>query len=117
MESFKGREINPRQSVAVYRNLHKDCFSVKQGGLVVAHTQEIHLRDAKTHVGPGREEARRTGNKNVHAWVRGYVTNDPGSVSRKLSYNPYSDIEGFHVDGQVITEATAVSFQYPLVLV
>ena len=34
-------------TVDVYRNLHKGCWSVRQGGKVVAHCDYIVLRDAR----------------------------------------------------------------------
>ena len=43
--------------VEVYRNLHKNCWSVRQDGKVLFHTEYICLRDVKFVVQPaGREK-------------------------------------------------------------
>ena len=43
----KSREIlahiDNTKKVRVYRNLHKDCFSVKQAGLVCCHADQVML--------------------------------------------------------------------------
>lgn len=73
-EAYKGRKLDPRKPVEVYRNLHREgvWYSVRQGGRVVAHTRGILLSPARFVVRQaGRERAIREGRRNVHAWVRG----------------------------------------------
>lgn len=96
---FKDRTLNPALPVKVYRNLHKDCYSVKQDGVVVGHTQRINLRDCTFHVSAAlRDKVRESKVKNVHALIQGYVTDNmdefhfyratPSRV-KQVYYNPY----------------------------
>ena len=67
-------EVSPMYRVQVYYNLHKHCYSIRQSGRVIGHTDSIVLRDARFNVAPaGRDKVRATGVKNVHATVSGYV--------------------------------------------
>jgi len=43
--------IDQTKPVTVYRNLHKNCISVKQGSLVVCHAQNVVLENATFVVG------------------------------------------------------------------
>ncbi len=66
--------IDPTKKVRVYRNLHKDCISVKQGGLVRCHATNVVLKDCKFIVSEaGQRRVRNEKKKNVHAFVEGYV--------------------------------------------
>jgi len=66
--------IDIHKPVEVYRNLHKKCWSVRQGGKVKVHTSYICLQDVKFVVQPaGREKVLREQKKNVHAFVKGYL--------------------------------------------
>ena len=63
--------------VEVYRNLHKNCWSVRDNktGRVLRHVDEIHLLDADLVVRPaGREKVLREKRKNVHAFAKGEIT-------------------------------------------
>ncbi len=60
----------------VYRNLHLPgvWFSVRQDGLVVGHTQGVCMVDVTfvtSEAGHARMLA--TGQRNVHAWLRGKI--------------------------------------------
>ena len=75
--SFKGRTLDLKRPVKVYRNLNRKgvWFSVCQDGRVVGHAQGLMLGDAKFHVNEaGRQRVIATGRKNVHAWVWGTLT-------------------------------------------
>jgi len=66
--------IDIHKPVEVYRNLHKKCWSVRQGGKVKVHTSYICLQDVNFVVQPaGREKVLREQKKNVHAFVKGYL--------------------------------------------
>ena len=95
IERYKGRRVDDTKKVSVYWNLHKQCFSLKQGGLVVGHVQTmLMLRDVDFIVNAnGRDRVRRERRKNVHAYVRGYVDlADEGITdARPVTYNPYVD--------------------------
>lgn len=77
MKPFKRRKLDPKKPVFVYRNLHGDAeslYSIRQGGLVVAHTNDVLLENATFVVNKkGWERCLREGRKNVHAFVRGRV--------------------------------------------
>jgi hypothetical protein len=58
----------------VYRNLHKDCFSVKQDGLVRCHADNVTLFNVEFIVSKaGQRRVRDEKKKNVHAFVEGFV--------------------------------------------
>ncbi len=91
MTSYKNRTIDPDKPVRVYRNLHNGKFSVLQDGLVVAHMDQLCLRDAKPHVNEtGRQRTIRNRRKEVHAWIEGYICEKYPPTNRLLvKYNPY----------------------------
>ena len=68
------QHIDPSKKVRVYRNLHKDCFSVKQDGLVRCHADNVTLSDVEFIVSKaGQRRVRDEKKKNVHAFVEGFV--------------------------------------------
>ena len=96
--------IDPTKKVRVYRNLHKKCVSVKQGGIVRCHATNVVLKDCKFIVSEaGQQRVRKEGRKNVHAFIEGYVKS-ARIVNKMLdfgwntvSYDPY------HVDHWVLS--------------
>lgn len=74
---FKDREIDLSKNVEVYRNLNEGpgvWWSIRQDGLVVAHAQEVCLLGPKSIVSrSGWNRFKRTGKRNVHAWMRGFL--------------------------------------------
>ena len=90
-------KIDKSRKVYVYKNLHRNCYSVKQDGLVKMHTDSICLWDASFRVGQkGREKVLKEKRKNVHAGVSGYIDLDwdsqdhPPTKTRGVIYNPYA---------------------------
>jgi len=84
--------IDPARRVKVYKNLHKNCFSVMQGGRVKFHTNFTTLADCRFLVQPaGRAKVREEKKKNVHAFVSGYirVIDRFLDVAIQIQYNPY----------------------------
>ena len=97
--------------VEVYRNLHKQCFSVRalegpKKGKVILHTDAVLMKDAEFIVQKGgQDRVRREGKKYVHAFVRGEiraVSSFAGNTLKGLSksrdinmnqftYNPYEN--------------------------
>lgn len=84
--------------VYVYRNLHKNCFSIKalQGpmkGKVIGHTDEVHLTDVEFRVSEkGRQRVLREKKKYVHAGVVGLIASPydaPPDDTVSVRYNPY----------------------------
>lgn len=81
--------INER--VTVYWNVHKQVFSIRLRGRVVAHSESLRLKDCVFHVGKaGQAKVRKEKRKNVHAWVRGtFIGTPPFVLPHTLKYNPY----------------------------
>ena len=84
--------------VAVYWNLHKDCFSVQSReranyGLVVQHADEIVLQNVLPTVRErGRQRVLAEGRKNVHAFLVGEIVQEVGPTRgrpKRLRYNPH----------------------------
>lgn len=77
--------------VEVYWNLHKNLWSVRHKGIVIQHTDTVFIKDAKFVVQPsGNAKVRKTKRKNVHAFVRGTLT-EPFKIKdlKSIRYNPY----------------------------
>ena len=96
-------KIDANRSVEVYRNLHRNCYSIKQDGLVKAHATTLKLNDCTFHVNEkSRNRIRKTRKKEVHAWVKGKL--QPLTLDRmskmtkdwfnRIYYNPMHD-DGF----------------------
>ena len=92
-------ELNKSRSVEVYRNLHKNCYSIKQDGLVKAHADKVTLSQCTFHVNEqGRDRVRRTKRKEVHAWVKGFLSSlsIPPLWYKQIYYNPYKTDHFMH---------------------
>lgn len=109
------KTIDLSKPVEVYFNLHKKVFSVRQGGLVVKHTEAIVLEDASFVVSQaGRERVLREKRKNVHALVRGKVGsfNIPyADESHPAYYNPYKTKTFIGSNGEPLHNAKIVFLQ------
>lgn len=82
--------------VDVYRNLNDDCISVRSResedyGAVVSHEQKVHISDAVFVVQQsGRQRVIESGQKNVHAFVRGkWDESEKVICGEPVTYNPY----------------------------
>lgn len=86
-------EINER--VMVYKNLHKDCWSVKstKTGIVLFHCYSILLKSATFKVSEkGRQRVLEKKSKNVHAGIVGNVciiNHEEYRFKERVKYNPY----------------------------
>ena len=72
--------------------MHKKLLSIRDARTrrVVAHASEVHLSDATFHVSlAGRARVIRDKRKNVHAWVRGVISEPCDAIRTKVTYNPY----------------------------
>lgn len=99
--------------VEVYWNINKKCFSVRdtKTNKVILHTDKISLENAKFVVRQGgRNRVLREKQKNVHAFVRGYIcTNKFPDGARAATYNPYKHDSFVDITTeQPISEASAV---------
>ena len=77
--------------VRVYYNLHRKCLSVQYRGKVVAHVKHITLDNVLFNVSQsGRMKVISSGQKNVHAFVVGYVCAESmvGAPYCEVTYNP-----------------------------
>jgi hypothetical protein len=87
--------------VFVYRNLRKNCYSIKalegaMKGKVIAHAKTVTLTECRFKVSKaGQARVRATGQKNVHAGVQGqwdgiaHSMDVPDECNRTVYYNPY----------------------------
>jgi hypothetical protein len=94
MEHIKEDDmVNRNKRVYVYFNFHKKCWSVRQEGKVVEHTNAVLLKDCRYLVGQaGRKRVLREKKKNVHAGVSGYMVDRVPALpeeSKEITYNPY----------------------------
>jgi hypothetical protein len=90
----KDKTLRAGDRIEVYRNLHKDCFSVRKNGIVVKYINDdesLHLTDVKFVVQPaGHAKVLKEKRKNVHAYVRGIYAGDRMRESTRVArYNPY----------------------------
>lgn len=102
---FKGRTIDISKPILVYRNLNKKgkWYSVKQNGLVVAHTTAICVRNVKFIVNNcGKNKAIKEQQRNVHAYIKGeYDTSGMGTTAKRnnlaaiIEYSPFNELK-FH---------------------
>jgi hypothetical protein len=105
-QNKKRYKIDYSKPVQVYRNLHKGCWSVKQNGLVKAHSDDITMFDCEFLVNQNnRLKVIREKRKNVHAFVKGILSkychkHDHrrwGKV-KSISYNPYKRDSFYDMD-------------------
>lgn len=91
--------------VDTYRNLNKECISIKaregsEKGRVIDHVESVILTDVEFVVQPaGRQRVLDEERKNVHAFARGTLVDDPPELPEDavdVTYNPY-EYESFVV--------------------
>lgn len=101
VKPYKGRTISVLKPVEMYRCLNRTgfTFSLRQEGKVVGHTDSIALKDCDLIVNEsGKNRCITNKQRNVHAYVKGYLTDYPYlSFSWLLRYNPYKD-KGFFIN-------------------
>lgn len=91
-QPFKGREIDRSKPVRVYRNLNNGKISIKQGALVVGHTDEAFLQNCRFLVSePLRQKVLLEKRKSVHAYIEGMWSESVAVPKRHTAiwYNPY----------------------------
>lgn len=87
---YKIKEYDENKSVKVYKNLHKNCWSIKQKNLVVAYADVLYLKDCIFKVNEkGRQRVISEKRKNVHAYVIGKIVDFNVECIKKVTYNPY----------------------------
>ena len=87
------KSLDKTKKVEVYFNLHKKCWSIRQAGKPVVHSDFVEIKEPQFVVQQGgNARVRREKRKNVHAFVRGYLTDRVGIFpkNKKIeTYNPY----------------------------
>ena len=118
-------KINYNKPVFVYKNLHKDCWSVRQNGLVKLHAKNLAMHSCTFKVSQaGRKRVLKEKRKNVHAGVHGYLENwqmgswiDSHPTARPVTYNPYKHTNFVDTDTQQMVDyAIAVRLEPKQVL-
>jgi len=115
MESYKNRILDKSKPVQMYRCLNRSgfTFSIKQFGKVIGHTDKVVLVKCSFHVNPsGKKKCLDTKEKNVHAYVKGYVASADeikNSISYNLLYDSFSEL-GFH--GECFGNLTVAAVVY-----
>lgn len=96
----------------IYRNLTRSCWSLREGGRVVAHVASAALADVTLHASePARQRYLRTRHRTVHAWARGVLVDAarPADAVR-LHYRPAS-APGFRSPcGALVRKARLMTF-------
>lgn len=102
IKPFKGRRVQVGEEVFAYRNLHRDEWSVQVDGLIVGHADELVIENPKFVVREGgRQRVIREGRKNVHAGIRGILSDGRLEAPEgRVSYNPYRAGHFYRVDSQ-----------------
>lgn len=108
--------------VFVYRNLHKQCWSLRdtKTRLVVAHKKTLALKNAVFKVSEaGRKRVLKERRKNVHAGIQGKKIKVPKNVVWvPVSYNPYKCGYFYNVHtGKPVHNASYVRFEKNAVFV
>ena len=92
-----GCELKRGQKVQMYRNLHKDTFSIRDAKTkrVIAYGNHVKLSNVRMNVQKsGREKVRREKRKHIHAFITGiYEGNDQIDINKSwelIYYNPYT---------------------------
>ena len=81
----KGIYIVTHKKVYIYRNLHKDCWSIQYRGKVIGYAKKLELMDVEFRVRPGGyKKAQQTKTKNVHAFIIGRIV---GTGKRQPKFN------------------------------
>jgi len=102
---YKKRDLDPHTIIEVYKNLHKNCYSIRQLGKVIGHTTSLCMTSCYFVVNiNGKQRAIATNQKNVHAFIKGYFLeisnyNTTNQTLYKITYDPYTNSTFMLVDG------------------
>lgn len=102
---FKDRIIDFKQHVLVYRNLTRSGYiwSIKQNNMVVAHATQIHLKECECLINhKAQKRIRQTKKREVHAYVKGYISDVTTPIQYKMTYNPFNYDYFFTMDKFVL---------------
>lgn len=122
-EAYKGRTIDVNKPVRVYRNLHRNCYSVQQDRLVIGHCSSFLLNNFSFLVNEtGRRKVIREKQKNIHAYVTGYVVRNllEGKLAvpqiltqgNVVTYNPYKYSDFVYLRSERVVDNTQHMYVY-----
>lgn len=103
MINFKDRKLDYNKPVKIYRYLNRKgyIFSIMQNNKVVAHTDFFVVKNPEFKINKsGKNRVLKTNERNVHAFIVGYLGNDDdilNSFSWELRYSPF-ELNGFCID-------------------
>jgi len=87
--------------IEVYRNLHRDCFSVRHKGIVIDYLhdyEQLALTNVKFVVQPaGRAKVLSERRKNVHAFVRGEYVGYENTLDNNLYFGEFWGLDFYEV--------------------
>ncbi|WP_449409742.1 hypothetical protein [Methylobacterium komagatae] len=104
---------NDRHLLDVYYNRTRDLWSVRRRRLVIEHTPSVVLMDCRLHAGESaRLRCERTGQRDVHAWVRGRLADGPRPPDAiRIGYRPAQPGFRRRDTDEIVTAASAVWFE------
>lgn len=99
--------------VQCYWNRTKLVWSLRQGGIVVDRRAAVTLTDCRFHAGESaRLRVLRTGDRDVHAWVVGALSDAPRPPSAvRVGYRPSEPGFRRRDTGAIVTRAITVGFE------
>lgn len=102
-----------RSSVHVYWNRTLRIWSVRQGGLVIARRSSLVLEACRFHAGESaRLRVLRTGDRDVHAWIVGTLSDGPRPPSAvRVGYRPSEPGFRRRDTDAIVTHASLVAFE------
>lgn len=116
MDYYKNRKIDFAKPVEVYRNLRskKYLYSIRQDRIVRAHTNDLTLVNCKFKViESGRLRVVKSKHKNVHAFIKGFLTSSSVQgrvILTKVRYNPYEHSSFVTTHGNDVVASDLVVF-------
>ncbi|MDO9428188.1 MAG: hypothetical protein Q7T93_15330 [Methylobacterium sp.] len=99
--------------VHCYWNRTKLVWSLRHGGLVVDRRPSLALEGCRFHAGESaRLRVLRTGDRDVHAWVVGTLTDAPRPPSAiRVGYRPAEPGFRRRDTSEIVTHASLVAFE------
>lgn len=102
--------------VHVYYNRTKRVWSIRHKGRVIRHADSVALSDCTWVVQPkGNERCRKTGNRDVHAYAKGTLIENPNwnyyeiAPSREVTYHPMRNTTFIFKDSNTPVSFSAVA--------
>ncbi|WP_311276025.1 hypothetical protein [Methylobacterium sp. WCS2018Hpa-22] len=102
-----------RSDVHVYWNRTARVWSIRRAGRVVDRRASLILGACRFHAGESaRQRVVRSGDRDVHAWVAGILTDAPRPPSAvRVGYRPSEPGFRRRDTGEIITAAVGVAFE------